>query len=1111
MFIAVIALSNSLLSQENRFTDSAFTNLNNLNEDNELGSSVYRVDANNFFKDKYFNQPPPNCSFVPDPAKEFEIKFEYKTSRDVPTYITPIVGDINNDDIIEIISMGMKGFFPHGSSTSGERSGNILIFDGRSGQLIREIETPLMAFQGPTPIVIGDITMDGNAEIIISTMDHAENLPEERGILICYNHEGKELWRSNTQVGVYSPLRYGGVPALADFNQDGKPEVYIYNEIFNAQTGQKLIDGGPNGIGLMGTHILGAVSTTVAADFTDHPGLELAAGNTLYEVTINNLNGTAGNSMFSKKANFTLNGSPSQDGYTAVVDLDLDGKLDIVVTSGRKNTASLIERTVYAWNPRNGNLIAYATLPQEGGTALHTSLAFIGDVNGDGKPNIGVCTPFKVDMFAYDGTTQLKKLWDLNTTDLSGQTKLTMFDFNQDGVQEIVYRDETKLMIINGSGDTPIILKDIPSFSHTGAEGPVIADVNNDGSAQILVTSNTSGQPDVPIGRIEFFSSGLQPWAPARRVWNQYAYFNVNVNDDLSIPIFQPTHSEAFFNDPSRCPVSFQKRPLNNFLVQSTYYDANGCQAFPLPDATIELDDDFSLCTPSNPLIITFKIKNGSSDSEIPSGLPISIYDGDPFDKGILIGSTHLTKNVAANGVSEVVSISLDPSEVNQKLYIVANTPQNIKETSSSKDFLECDYLNNIEVLTLSFTEPNAPEGPIEQNFCDGSRIENLQTNGENIKWYDADIEGKLLSPNSILVDGQTYFASQTIENCESSGRLEVKVNLEKTPTPDGPTEQPFCTVNKVKDLIINGSNIKWYLSETGKDLVGSEEIVSDGQTYFASQTIEGCESFNRHPVMVIGVDPPFGNSVQEFCELGKISDLFVDGIDIKWFDSPESEIPLSSEENLSDSEIYYASQTVGGCESTDRLAVLVSQVQIEDPIAEPIQKFCNSTESTLSSIIVAGTDLVWYDREAGGEILPANQILLNGETYFVVSKSQTADCEGKRFSVQVFLEVCDLEVFNALSLKSNNKNDYLKIRNIEFFPDNKLEIYNRYGKKVYGIENYGTAENLFYGESNVEGVVKRESKLPTGSYLYKLTYFHSIDSQYKTLTGTLFIINDIK
>jgi hypothetical protein len=206
-FIAVIALSNSLLSQENRSTDSAFNDLNILNKENKLDPSVNRLNANNFFKDRYCNQPPPNCSFVPDPVKEFEIKFDYKKSSDVPTYITPIVGDINNDGFIEVISMGMKGFFPHGSSTSGEKSGNILIFDGRSGQLIREIETPLMAFQGPTPIVIGDINIDGNAEIIISTMDYDENLLNLRPSALVrvvngapYSSLFSVIWDYNSQI-----------------------------------------------------------------------------------------------------------------------------------------------------------------------------------------------------------------------------------------------------------------------------------------------------------------------------------------------------------------------------------------------------------------------------------------------------------------------------------------------------------------------------------------------------------------------------------------------------------------------------------------------------------------------------------------------------------------------------------------------------------------------------------------------------------------------------------------------------------------------------------------------------------------------------------------------
>lgn len=37
-------------------------------------------------------------------------------------------------------------------------------------------------------------------------------------------------------------------------------------------------------------------------------------------------------------------------------------------------------------------------------------------------------------------------------------------------------------------------------------------------------------------GTLNIFKSSTTPWAPARKVWNQYMYNAVNVNEDLTIP-----------------------------------------------------------------------------------------------------------------------------------------------------------------------------------------------------------------------------------------------------------------------------------------------------------------------------------------------------------------------------------------------------------------------------------------------------------------------------------------------------------------------------------------------------------------------------------------------
>ena len=82
-----------------------------------------------------------------------------------------------------------------------------------------------------------------------------------------------------------------------------------------------------------------------------------------------------------------------------------------------------------------------------------------------------------------------------------------------------------------------------------------------------------------------------------------------------------------------------------------------------------------------------------------------------------------------------------------------------------------------------------------------------------------------------------------------------------------------------------------------------------------------------------------------------------------------------------------------------------------------------------------------------------------------------------------------DVEVFNLLTPNGDGKNDVFVIRNIELYPENTVEIYNRWGVKVYNVSGYGQNGRYFIGESSGRVTVKGNSSLPSGTYFYVLKY----------------------
>jgi gliding motility-associated-like protein len=98
---------------------------------------------------------------------------------------------------------------------------------------------------------------------------------------------------------------------------------------------------------------------------------------------------------------------------------------------------------------------------------------------------------------------------------------------------------------------------------------------------------------------------------------------------------------------------------------------------------------------------------------------------------------------------------------------------------------------------------------------------------------------------------------------------------------------------------------------------------------------------------------------------------------------------------------------------------------------------------------------------------------------------SGTVSSEGhptfKYYTVARLLTERDIEVFNAVSTGSDGKNDFLTIRNIEFYPSNRVTIHNRWGDLVFDMTGYDNNNNIFTGMS------KNGNKLPNGTYFYTI------------------------
>jgi gliding motility-associated-like protein len=82
-----------------------------------------------------------------------------------------------------------------------------------------------------------------------------------------------------------------------------------------------------------------------------------------------------------------------------------------------------------------------------------------------------------------------------------------------------------------------------------------------------------------------------------------------------------------------------------------------------------------------------------------------------------------------------------------------------------------------------------------------------------------------------------------------------------------------------------------------------------------------------------------------------------------------------------------------------------------------------------------------------------------------------------------------DLIIYNAVSPNGDGINDTFHIAGIDKYPDNSVEIYNRWGVKVFDAKSYNESDNMFKGYSDGRATINRGEKLPTGTYFYILKY----------------------
>jgi gliding motility-associated-like protein len=303
---------------------------------------------------------------------------------------------------------------------------------------------------------------------------------------------------------------------------------------------------------------------------------------------------------------------------------------------------------------------------------------------------------------------------------------------------------------------------------------------------------------------------------------------------------------------------------------------------------------------------------------------------------------------------------------------------------------------------------------------------------------------------------------------------------------PTGNTTQTFCNSARISDLVANGTSIQWYSDSTTTISLNPNTNLVTG-TYYASQTVSGCTFSPRLLVNVIINQPPLpvASQNQTICNYGTIEDLIVSGSNINYFSNQVGGTPLSLLQPLVNNTTYYLSQTVNNCESA-RIAI---NVIVNTPIApsgSSVQTFCN--QAIISDLNVSGSTIEWFSQPTNGVLLFNNTPLQN-QTYYYAAQVINGCKSLNRLPVLVAINECDINIYNFVSVDNDGINEIFTIDGITFYPDNDVQIFNRWGILVFEINGYNNADKSFSGRSEGRVTADKNSNLPEGTYYYIVKY----------------------
>ncbi|WP_333399262.1 FG-GAP-like repeat-containing protein [Microcoleus sp. K4-B3] len=294
--------------------------------------------------------------------------------------------------------------------------------------------------------------------------------------------------------------------SIGDINGDGKPDLAVANESDN--TASILLNTTTNAVTpSFATKVdfttgIGPISVSIGDINGDgKPDLAVANQNSNYTSILLNITATGATTpTFANQATFPTGDGPRS---VSIGDINGDGKPDLAVANFNSDTASILLNTTPtgATNPTFTPQATFATGDRPESVS-------IGDINGDGKPDLAVAN------FGSDSASIL-----LNTTPTGattptfanqatfptgdGPASVSIGDINGDGKPDLAvanFGSGSASILLNTTptgATTPTFSSQVPFATGSSPRSVSIGDINGDGKPDLAVANRGSDSASI--------------------------------------------------------------------------------------------------------------------------------------------------------------------------------------------------------------------------------------------------------------------------------------------------------------------------------------------------------------------------------------------------------------------------------------------------------------------------------------------------------------------------------------------------------------------------------------------------------------------------------------